>query len=189
MALLTNSDLRALPQYVEGESYAAVIAYAEALVARYIGLSSLAVTAYSERRDIGLEQDVLLLHAAPVVIDSTHAFALSEGYTAPTALTRDTDYMVDMDTGIVRRLGGFVFCEGVRMVLVQYSAGYTDDTLPADLRGALVDLVGWRLDSIGARGATRESVDGYSVDRETLVRGIPESIASALQPWASGGLG
>ncbi len=190
MALLTVQDCAARVPQASGneELLASVIAAAEDLAKGVVGYA-LAVTTYTEKRNIGIDQDQFALNAVPVVIDGTHTFTLQEGISSPSTLTRDTDYDVDAETGVVTRLGGCVFSEGRRNLTVTYSAGYTATTLPPALKEALLDIVGWRLEGTGNVGSASEQMDGYSTTYETLVRGVPASIASKLEPFARVGLG
>lgn len=190
MALITAQDCAMrLPQADGNESImAAVIAAAEDLAKGVIGYA-LAVTAYTEKRNIGREQDQLVLNAVPIVIDDTHTFTVQKGTTSLTTMTRNTEYHIDTDTGVLTRIDGGTFEEGRRNMTITYSAGYTATTLPAALKDAVLDIVGWRLQSTGGAGSTSEQMDGYSTNYEKLVRGVPESIAEKLQPFARVGLG
>jgi hypothetical protein len=190
MSLLTVDDcLRRVPTATNADVQArlqGIIDSAESMVKHACGYA-LALTAYTEVHDIGRDQDTVVLAAAPVVIDSTHTFTLQTGTTSLTTWTRNTDYAVYTDTGIVVYLDGGVFEEGLRNMTVTYSAGYSATTFPDHLKEALLDLVGWRLERTGGAGMLTESMDGYSFTREPLVKGIPESIYYQLP--VRGGIG
>lgn len=153
-----------------------------------------------------------LQHA--LVLKAMHVTAVTTCQETPldiaTALTEGTDFTRNQEAGILYRLVGDVIADvadtemlaeapGVRAdegwwapgrstVYVAYTAGYTSDSAPEDLKDALMDLVAWRLAARGDVGTTQDSLDGYSRTKEKLVGGIPESIASALFPYRRIGL-
>lgn len=181
MSLITYQEALAISQAAGNEAtLQAKIDEAEGLAAGLLG-HALALTAYTERKSIGRDQETVVLQAVPIVIDSTHTFTLAEGISSPTTLTRNTAYDVDQTSGVVTRIDGNVFTEGRRNLTATYYAGYTAATLPAALKQALLNLTGWCLTNAGGGGYQQESMDGYSYTRETLVGGIPQSIALALQ--------
>ncbi len=189
MALLSPPDCANLPQATGNEAkLEEAIATAEGLAAGYCGYS-LDLASRTERKDIGVDQDTVVLRAVPIVIDGSHAFTLTTGYTSPSTLTRGTAYDVDTETGVVMRIDAATFASGKRSLCATYYGGYTVATLPAALKSALVELVGWVLGNMGNRGASQEAMDGYNVTYEELDHGIPLSIAGSLRPYKRGGLG
>jgi hypothetical protein len=181
MALITAGDCRDfVPQAAGHEATLATrIAQAEARADNYCKRRLNSAT-YTEIRDIGDCQSVVLLRNYPVV----GAVVIQEDYntTTPTTLVLATDYVIDSDIGQIDKLGAY-FPGGQRNLAITYTAGYTSTTCPAGLKAALYELVGWLIEMAGNRNATQESADGYSVTYEKLIDGIPESLASDFDPY------
>lgn len=141
---------------------------------------TLASTSYTEYHNPSYGQTEVCLRNYPVTGTTTVYTAANT--TSPTTLTADTDYTIDTDRGIISLLGG-TYPDGPRNLKVTYTAGYSTATLPANLRRALYQLVGWLLETAGTVGAQTESMDGYSVTPEKIINGVPESIAAMLDEY------
>ncbi len=153
------------------------IAWAESKAAHHCGRDSFESETYDEYLSAEPGYRILYLKNCPVtVLTSIQEWAQQA---SPTTLTSD-QYVVDLTEGILSRYATS-WATGFRQVRVQYTAGYTIATLPGDLKGVLHELVGFRIGFRGNRGNTSVSVDGQSETRETMVDGMPESLAHDLE--------
>lgn len=85
----------------------------------------------------GSDSEVIVLPMCPIVsvtsisLDSARAF---------TSLLSEDDYYCDLDTGIIQ-LYSRTTPDGARTVKVVAVAGYTDETLPGDLKMAFISAI------------------------------------------------
>lgn len=181
MALLTAAEVQTWLPQTAGDSatvLAQAIAAAEGRADGHVGysLESASVDQYFDT--IAWETE-LVLSAFPV----TAIEAVTETpNTAASVLTVTTNYVANMASGILRRVST-TWATGTRAVRVQYTAGYTTSTLPDALKDILLDLVAWRLAARGDVGTKTDALDGYSRTKEETVRGLPASIAAALNQY------
>jgi len=182
MAILTADDLKDwLPQAAGNEDkLSAAIAYAEGAAAAYCFRDAWASASYDEYHDAVAGQRIIQVRNTPITAISSVTEQSQE--TTPTTLTAASGYDYNATTGRVYRRGAS-WSAGFQQVRVQYTGGYSTSTLPDALKGALLELCGWWLDRRGGRGNTSESIDGASETHESLVRGIPMSIASQLDQF------
>lgn len=189
MAIITEPIVRSwLPQAASSDAVspaaiALAITQAQNRADRFVGYA-LASAARDEYHDIESGEAQILLRAYPVtVVTQVDENTGTAKVPTWTERTEDTDFRVDYETGIATRLGT-TWKSGRRAVRAQYTAGWTITTLqttgPFD---ALLELTGWILSSRGDTGTTTDSVDGHSRTKEPLVRGVPASIASMLEPY------
>lgn len=186
MALLEPADCPIwVPQLADGEAgqlAQAVIAQAQGLADAYTH-RALELSAHSRLFDIAPVTRTIGLGQWPVIEDDEHEFVVTLYPDATGAVTLTAaGYDLDAAVGTVTRRGAD-WPEGRRIVRVQWSAGYTRATLPGDLRHALLRLVAWLLETRGGSGVKRESVDGYTVEPEEIIGGVPKSIATSLDAY------
>ncbi len=183
MALLTPADCDGwVPQLADDDTAPmaqSAIAQAQGLADAYTH-RALELSAHSRLFDVAPATRTIGLGEWPVVADETHEFAVTLYPDATGAVTLSAaSYDLDAVSGTVTRRGAD-WPEGRRTVGVAWTAGYTGATMPGDLRHALLRLVAWLVGSRGGAGIARESVDGYTIEPEELVGGIPRSIATTL---------
>ena len=180
MALLTLDDvLNWVPQGAADEGLVTdAITLAQGLADRYC-LRTLESAAHDEYIDVALGETQLHVSSPPI----TAVSQIDEEAQADTPTTLDSDeYYYDSESGIITRDGG-TWSAGIGAVRVQYTGGYTTSTLPAGLKFALQQLVGWVLEARGNVGVTSEGIDGYSVTYGELRDGVPERVAALLDPF------
>lgn len=185
MALLLPADCEFwVPQAtgVSDRDLTAAIARVQALADTYTG-RTLELTAFTAYLDIASFTRQIAVGQWPLVVDLTHALTVTENPddTSPTVWP-STDYVVDASAGCLTCADGDYWPTGVRVISVAGYAGYTTTTLPEDLKDTLLEIVAWRLANRGGAGVQSESVDGYSMTLEPIVRGLPQSLARRLDP-------
>lgn len=171
MALLLPADCEfwvpqavGVPEHVLSDAIARAQALAEAYTGRKLELS-----AFVAQLDVAPHTKRLVTGQWPLVVDSTHTLTV----------VPEADYVVDAATGCLDCIDGY-WPSGPRAVTVTGHAGYTAETVPADLKDTLLEIVAWRLGNRGGAGVQSESVDGYSMNLEPIVHGLPESLAKRL---------
>lgn len=180
MALLTTAEVADYLPQAAGQTDAFILDF----IARAQGVADrlcnrvLESATYDERYDGGTK--VIVLKQAPATaVTSVQTDAHT---TTPTTLVADSDYYTDLDNGRVYAFGD-AWAYQPASLRVQYTAGYTAGTLPDGLRQALLDLVGWLIDTRGDRGTSDTSIDGESQTRRSLRHGMPIDVATAFASW------
>lgn len=184
MSLLTTQDVtKWLPQVAGNETrLAEAIAMAEARANRYCR-RTLESTTHTDYYSPPQYLHELVLRNFPV----TAVTSVEESpVDSPTTLDADDDYFLDDVAGIMARGEAGYWLAGPKKVKVVYTAGYTASDLAgdqADLKEALIEIVGWMLGVRGDFGAKSESADGHSSTKEDVVRGLPVSLGSMLDDY------
>lgn len=116
----------------------------------------------------GTGKKKIILPAWPVTevtgiyLDSSRAFA--------TAL-EEGDYYLDAEAGIIS-LYNHATPEGDRTVKVTATAGYDDETLPADLKMAFIEAINWNMSRLNDHSfgkTTQNTPDGVNVGYEMVL--------------------
>lgn len=107
----------------------------------------------------------------PVIPVSSIASIYLDASRAYTTALETTDYYIDAKSGIVRLYTDRT-PEGPATVKVIYTAGYTEDTLPADIKMALMECIEWnckRLNDQALGLSSHSTPDGVSVGYEMVL--------------------
>jgi hypothetical protein len=185
MSVLTANDCALwLPQAtgIPSGLLTDAIEQAEALAGDYCH-RVFATASFTEYHDVLAGMESIGLRNPPV---SSVVLTDNARGTAPTTVLA-ANYYAETDTGIVTLLYGA--SPGTSNLKVVYTGGYSAATLPAGLKRALLQLVGWLIDSRGDAGSSSSSMDGMSITREGMVGNVPASIASQLNPYVRRGAG
>lgn len=144
----------------------AIIEWAQARAELIIG-RSLESKERVEFLDGHYSQSIML----PVIpVTSIESISLDAGRKFTTALSPD-DYQFHPARGIIT-LYSYLTPQGNSTVRVAYTAGYTEDTLPADLKMALMECVSWNLKRLNDEAlgiSTRNAPDGVNVGYEMVL--------------------
>lgn len=87
------------------------------------------VTADNIKRN-GRGTDTVFLPAIPVTVHSV---------TVDGVLLDETAYQVDEDSGIIRRVDGYIFQFGLGNVAVNYDHGWAPENIPGDIQDAVLE--------------------------------------------------
>jgi len=185
VALLAESDVLEWVPQAKGNIALAVSAarQAQALADAYVGYA-LESAERETMFDVDAGTAQLVLPAFPVTVIAEIAENAGT-VTVPVyaALAEDTEFAANARSGVLTRLGR-TWKAGRRAVRAQYTAGWTEQTVQTEtLYTALLELTGWRLGYRGDAGTTQDSTDGYTRTKEQLKRGVPQSIATMLEPY------
>jgi hypothetical protein len=135
---------------------------AESLIGRKLDLDT-----YTWYLD-GNYGDKIVLPVRPVV--SITALYLDSGHDFETETDSD-DYYVDLESGIIQ-LYGTIAPKRHRTIKVIASAGYDEDTFPADMKMAFLEAISWNMSRMLDRsfGRTNQSTpDGMTVGYEMVL--------------------
>jgi hypothetical protein len=143
---VTTDDHDAVLTAVE----AAVVAFVEGHTGRWFGAPAEFVGRFSGGVGVLWLAETPAADPAPVVeTNDTGGWVAVDG----------DDYEVD---GAALHHTGTGWPRGVRNIRVTYTAGYAPGEEPADIRGAVLDLVALRYRRLGKEGLSGESIGGYS---------------------------
>lgn len=184
MAMLTTDDLREKFGLVfpatDDARWNELIAVAEAACLHYLGVSAFGTAVFTEYHDGGADPGTdgkrksLVLRSQPVVSVGS--------VTVGGAVMDKTGYRLD---GTVLYLYGDI-PEGTDNVVVEYTAGWTADTLPHDIRYCIAVTVQYlaKLGSSNEIGVTQRATDGGT---ESLEQAIPPfAVQKALDCYRMG---
>lgn len=147
---------------------------ASALVVNFVN-RDLVTTTYSEIYD-GKGQRRLILRNYPI---QTVESLLVDGVNVIAAPNQLAGGYVFNTTSVAFRGFGTFSC-GIQNVLVGYTAGY--DTVPDDIKWAVIELVGYKYKSRDRIGVVSHSNQNLTTDTY-MVSDMPASVRSALNPY------
>lgn len=181
MALLTSSYIRSwVPQAVGHEDLIPdAIDEAVGLANQFCG-REFESALHDEYLDVYDDDQsrVIVQHTPITEVTAVYDDAQS---TAPT-LVDSADYIYDPNTGVFEYEDS-EWTVGLRSVRIKYTAGYTTETLPPELRLVLRQIVAWVIGSRGDVGVTQTSADGMSQTLDGQTRILPDRLCAALSPW------
>ncbi len=159
----------------------AIVAGAEANVVRLAKDAGILLVTeeVSEQLD-GADSERLILSYRPVVAVSGVWVSEARSFT-DAAKIAETAYVVYARTGILRRVDGDDFPEGVQNVKVTYHAGY-GEAAPADLTEGIVLLAAAIYGQVGKEGLSGERIGDYSYTVASLQERVPAAYA-LLAPY------
>lgn len=96
----------------------------------------------------------------------------------------DSDlYDVENDTGVIYRIDGANFPDGRRNIKIIYTGGWTESTLPDDIKFAAIEAVSWNLSRLNdnAMGIKSQTTpDGVNVGYELV---MPLSVQRVFESY------
>ncbi|MCF7944724.1 MAG: hypothetical protein K9L24_01160 [Spirochaetia bacterium] len=92
-------------------------------------------------------------------------------------------YYTETDTGVLQRIDGSKFPVGNRNIEITYIGGWTESTLPADIKFAAIEAVSWNLSRLNdnAMGIKSQTTpDGVNVGYELV---MPLSVQRVFESY------
>lgn len=207
MAIISTSDYNTYAG-ISGQDtlVATLISGAQAAIERACGVDSFDSTSYTDQLYDGTGTPTLILRNAPITAVSSIEIRSGLADATPTTLESNT-YIAETDrSGLIHRLGSGplevwerapwatpepIWPTGRLNVLVTYTAGYTSQTMPADLKQAMYRLVDALRARRGRDGTLQsESLGSYSwsaADADAAHAFLTSEVAALIAPYRRGG--
>ncbi len=179
MALISQEYVTSVLDYSENqnEQVSLLLAWVESKAESIIG-RKLSLAEYTWYLD-GNWGEKIILPVRPIV--SVDAVYIDSVRTFGDALSEDS-YYVDTESGIVTLFRNLV-PKGHRVVKIVATAGYDEDSFPADLKMAFLEAISWNMSRMLDRsfGRTNQSTpDGMTVGYEMV---LPMGVQRAFESY------